>query len=435
MPPLDPDRVVDSVTGIVRWVSDIPVDPGEPEIFNCSVKMADTGAYLPLRCFDRNGGAGLTREQARRAGIGEAVERYCASVCFPDELTLGSYRELSRSGRALGPADLPLFHPDQPGPVRYPRFTGELPIAWTTARSATAGDPVRVPACLTFSPFYPFHRDRGEQTIGPSITTGLASALDHRDAVVRGACEVIERDAFNITWLNRLPVPRIAVASAPRLAAVFRERFDRDYLSWSLHALATDTGVPCVLCIVIDHGREPAMVCTGGAAALDPEQAAIKALVEAAQTREWAKFLGLRPNPYVFEADWSNVDDFDKHVLLYAHGDMRHAVEFLLAAPDECRVSDLGPPAPGSADEAHERVLAAVRGVGSELVAADLTSPDVGECGYHVVKAFIPGMVPLEGDHSHRMLGSPRLFDVPRRLGYRPAPSVTAVNPDPHPYP
>jgi hypothetical protein len=44
-------------------------------------------------------------------------------------------------------------------------------------------------------------------------------------------------------------------------------------------------------------------------------------------------------------------------------------------------------------------------------------------------------MQQIEGDHTHRLMGSRRLFDVPRKLGY-PVPSgVTGLNPDPHPYP
>jgi ribosomal protein S12 methylthiotransferase accessory factor len=435
MPPFDCDGVIDSLTGIVRWVADLPIDPGEPEIFNCSVKMADTGVYQPLRCFDRNGGAGLTRQAARRAAVGEAVERYCASACFPDQLSLGSYREVSQSTRACGPDDLALFHPRQHDCIRYPAFTDDLPITWVAARSQATGQSVLVPACLTFSPYFPFLRERGEQTIGPSITTGLASAFSFAEAVLRGACEIIERDAFMITWLNRLPVPRIDIESSPRLTQVFRERFKRDYLSWSLHRLATDVPIPCILCVVVDHSRDPPMVCTGGAANLDPERAALKAIIEAAQTREWAKYLGHQPVPFSFESDWSNVNDFDKHVLLYAYGDMSGAVEFLRSAPAVCGVADLGGSTAAEGEAGLELVSATVSDLGAELLAVDLTTPDVASCGYSVVKAFIPGMQQLEGDHSHRLLGGRRLYDVPHRVGFDISPSFDSLNPDPHPYP
>ena len=46
--PLDPE------TGIVRWAVDISDEPGEPTIFNCSTKMAETRTFMPVGCFDAN---------------------------------------------------------------------------------------------------------------------------------------------------------------------------------------------------------------------------------------------------------------------------------------------------------------------------------------------------------------------------------------------
>jgi ribosomal protein S12 methylthiotransferase accessory factor len=59
----------------------------------------------------------------------------------------------------------------------------------------------------------------------------------------------------------------------------------------------------------------------------------------------------------------------------------------------------------------------------------------VAETGFRVVKVFIPGMQQIEGDHTHRLLGGRRLFEVPRRLGYPAAAHIAELNPDPHPYP
>lgn len=51
------------------------------------------------------------------------------------------------------------------------------------------------------------------------------------------------------------------------------------------------------------------------------------------------------------------------------------------------------------------------------------------------MKVFIPGMQQIEGDHTHRLLGGRRLFEVPRKLGYPVASSIDELNIDPHPYP
>ena len=378
----DPDRVIDRVTGIVRFVSEIPLEAGEPEIFNYSAKMCDSRKFFPVGCYDRNGGAGLTREEARMAALGEAIERYCSSIYFPDDLLIGSYRELSRSTRMLAPGEMALFHPDQRGHIGYSWFTEDTRLCWIGGYSVTNNTPVLIPACLTFVPYHPFWAQRGEETIGPSITTGQAAASSYRDAVLRGIYEIVERDAFMITWLNRLPVPRIDIESSPAVAEIFHARLARPNLRYTLHSLATDLGIPSILCMLIDTQCVPAMVCAGGASHLNPEKAAIKALVEAVQTREWARYMGRRRKPVVIESDYSNLDDFDKHVLLYAHGDMRSAVEFLTEAPLTCSFSNLADCSTDTAVGDLRRVKALLESPGHEIFVVDLTSEDVAQAGF-----------------------------------------------------
>lgn len=428
------DNVIDNTTGIVRWVSEIPLEPGEPEIFNFSVKMCDSSRFFPLGCYDRNGGAGLTPEEAYRAAVGEAIERYCSSAFWPDQLLLGSYDEVQQQGRALGPDDIALFHPEQKSTIRYPWFTRDRRIAWTRGYSLTRREAILVPACLTYVPYAPFLREQGEETIGPSITTGQACAFSYRDAALRGIYEIVERDAFMITWMNRLPVPRIDPESSPAVGKIFRERFARPNLRYLLYSMATDLGIPSVLCVVIDEQRDPPMICTGGASNLDPERAAVKSLVEAAQTREWAKFMGYEKKPVIIESDYSNLDEFDKHVRLYAYGNMLPAIEFLLRSEPQLSLRDLEPKLPAAADDLR-RVADAIESQGYEILMVDLTTPDVWDCGYRAVKMMIPQLQQLEGDHTHRLLGGRRLYEVPGRIGYDVACSFSSLNPDPHPYP
>jgi ribosomal protein S12 methylthiotransferase accessory factor len=431
----EPERAIDPVTGIVRFISEIPLEAGEPEIFNYSAKMCDSRRFFPVGCYDHNGGAGLTRAQARMAAVGEAIERYCSSVYFPDELLLSTRSELDDRTRAIAPGEMALFHPEQRGAIGYAWFTDQTRVSWTRGYSVTRNAPVLVPACLTYVPYHPFWGDRGEETIGPSITTGQAAGANYRDALLGGIYEIVERDAFMITWLNRLPAAMIDIESSARVADVFRTKLARPNLRYTLHLLATDLGIPSILCVLIDTHCDPPMVCTGGASHLDPEQAAIKALVEAVQTREWARYMGHGRKPAIFESDHSDIDDFDKHVQLYAYGDMAEAVAFLTEATATCSFADLPNGSTGAIAGDLRRVQRLIEAAGYEIAMVDLTSADVEETGFRVIKAFIPGMQQMEGDHTHRLLGGRRLFEVPRQVGYSAATNIAALNPHPHPYP
>jgi ribosomal protein S12 methylthiotransferase accessory factor len=53
------------------------------------------------------------------------------------------------------------------------------------------------------------------------------------------------------------------------------------------------------------------------------------------------------------------------------------------------------------------------------------------------VKVIVPGMLPMTFGHGNRRVyGLPRLFSVPKLLGYRDEPlRPQDVNPHPHPFP
>jgi ribosomal protein S12 methylthiotransferase accessory factor len=177
------------------------------------------------------------------------------------------------------------------------------------------------------------------------------------------------------------------------------------------------------------------MVCVGGAADLDPVRGAAKAMTEAVQTREWAKFLGSRGQAFDFAKDFSDIEDFEDHVALYAYGDMVHALDFLLENDDDAS-DDWSSQATGDPG----RDLGVVRTVLAEarldVLALDLTSPDVAQCGCYVTRAMVPELQPLDASYSHRFLGGQRLYDVPLKLGYTTRrTAMEDLNPYPHPYP
>ncbi|MFS0701753.1 YcaO-like family protein [Cellulomonas sp. 179-A 4D5 NHS] len=434
---------VDDLTGLVRWVLDIPTEPGEPTIFNASVKMAATTVYSEHPCYDNNGGSGLTAQDARGAALGEGLERYCCSVYDHGDHLVGSYDEVSRTHPAVRPDDLALFRPHvgtAPGTAPGTAHARDVPLAWVWAWRPLARSAVLVPACLVYMPYFPGTPD--EVVLAPAVSTGLACAATVDDAVLRGVCEAVERDAFMITWMNRLPVPRVDLTSHPRLRRVYEERLARDGLEYLLVRTTTDLGVPSFLCVLLDHRRSPTMISVGGAAGLDPVRAATKAMTEAVQTREWGKFLGGPEGRAPFAAEYDDVRDFEDHVRLYAYGDMEHAVEFLRTGPlvgvDEGVPAGSSTPTTGPRSVAADlaTVLGRLDDAGLDVLTLDLTTTDVAEAGYRVARTIVPQLQPLDADHRLRFLGGRRLYEAPVRMGYRTAPSTVAdLNPVPHPYP
>jgi ribosomal protein S12 methylthiotransferase accessory factor len=433
MMPAGPLSAVDDRTGLIRWVFDIPTEPGEPKVFNASVKLADTSRYNPQPCYDNNGGSGLTQDQARNAAIGEGLERYCCSVYDAGDLVFGSAATLSAAHDLCRPRDFALFHAEQP--AQFPRPAEDTPIAWTWGWSLARGLPTLVPASLIYMPYFPCFRERGEEVAGPAVSTGLACASSLDEAVLKGIYECVERDSFMITWLNRLPVPRADIDSQPYLRSLYQERLQRDGLRYILLRMTTDIPLPSFLCLLIDERRSPPMISVGGATSLDPVRAAAKAMTEAVQTREWVKFLGGRKRKFEFASDFSDIREFEDHVALYGYGDMLHAVQFLLDETNGC-VSEWENGSTGDTKRDLDKTVSLLAELNLEVVALDLTTPDVEACGFRVTRAILPELQPLDADYLHRFLGGRRLYEVPQRMGFKDGPTaIETLNPYPHPYP
>jgi ribosomal protein S12 methylthiotransferase accessory factor len=74
---------------------------------------------------------------------------------------------------------------------------------------------------------------------------------------------------------------------------------------------------------------------------------------------------------------------------------------------------------------------------GLEVLAVDLTTDDISELGLQVVKVLVPGSLPLDFGVRWPHLGGRRLYEAPRRMGYRGrvARHPAEVNLFPHPFP
>jgi ribosomal protein S12 methylthiotransferase accessory factor len=428
---VDAGDLVDRLTGIADGCRTLPVDPGGPSIFQVTVRMADTTAFLGHSGDRYNSGAGLSEEAAWAAGIGEAVERYCVSAVRPHRMTLGSWASLPEDADALRPAEVALLAPDQPV---YPRerFGEETVLAWLAGQSLVDGRSRLVPACLVYIPYGGISED--ESLISPAISTGCASAQTFEDAVVSGLYECVERDAVSIVWLNRIQLPRLDI-DVDWLARLVADRFERPNLEYHLFVAEFDLWAPTVACIIRDVNFDPPLLCIGGACRADAAQGALKAMIEAVQGWNWARYHRLAKGYVAAPSDYEEIQSFESRVELYATTDMAEAMDFLLSSRTTVPLSAL-PSAPTSRPEIIRRLVESIDAAGSDTIVIDLTTPEVRDMGFVVTKVFAPRLQQLEGDHRYRLLGGSRWRDVPVKLGLRAkALEWAELNPHPHPYP
>lgn len=427
------ERVVDGVLGIVRTLRDASVEPNCPDIFVCGAQAANTSVYFPGPCNAQNSGAGLTPREARLSAVGETVERYCSASYDRDELRFGSWRSLE-GAPALGPDAFALFHPSQAEALgRYSAFDADTPLAWMEGFSLTHRVRAWLPATQVFLPYHPAGAEKGDAPIGPAYSSGLSAGSNPVEALYHGLCELIERDAFMAMWMNRLPLPEVDLRGDPELSRLYDEVFARDGLEYRLLDATTDVGVPAIFCLIVDHAFSPPLACIGGSARLSASAAATKAMLEAAHTCQWARTLR---SDRRYRDDFADVRGFDDHVALHASGQVLDSLDFLRRGDPGRDVTELPEIAVHSFAEGTRWIVDRLRALGMEAFAADLTTPDVAEVGFHVARAMVPGLIPLHAGHAVRPLGHPRLYDVARRMGYDTRTrTLEDMNPVPHPFP
>ncbi len=382
-------------SGVTQW--------DHPRLAPAFAQLCDTRPVLDIAQQARPGGLAHDLAGARVSAAGEAVERYSAAHVPYSRLRVAVRAELE-------------------GPVAEPdwldRSAARPPSHWVAGHLLRDDRPA-TPAWVAASRAFLADVDHDLAAMHPT-STGLACHPDPWAALAAGLLEVVERDAFMLTWLLQRAVVPLAGRFAWRTPHGGVVDFDRAIETYRLFLLPSPTGIPVVLGVAFGRRGQPA-VAVGAGAHPDLGRACRRALVETQQTFQWAAHMLARGDEPPAEPD--DCADFDDHVAYYLRPERLTAFEFLFESPLPTRDVDLDSPAATVTGEPLAReITSRVVGAGFDPYAVDVTSPDVRTAGLWVVRAVIDGMYPL-------LVGTTVRPDLPRLPIDRP------VNPDPHPFP
>ena len=362
-------------------------------------------------------GMAWDEQSAWTYAVAEALERYSSAVVPAARHRWAAAAELG--GEALDLATVPrcsereLSHPACPVGAPDPG----TPIRWIRGVSLTSLTPRWVPAVMAHIRFP--RQGPGERFWLP-VSSGCAAHPVVEQALVTAICEVVERDALALLWLQRLELPRLELDA--NLPAVPRRRgrilvFDA----------TTDVGVPTLYAVdsAPDASELATLVC--GAADLDPRRAAEKVLAEAVLYRlAMERPVAIPPDPDLFTQP--------VHGALYmSHPARQEAFGFLLDSPRRRRLSELPLLEAGSPVRNLALLVERLRALGMEAFAVDLTTDEARRAGMRVVRVLVPALQPLTFRPRARYLAHPRLFAAPARMGCTARPEED-LNPWPQPF-
>ncbi len=403
--------LVGRFTGLVEYVHPMSFTPDSIADTLYSGKTAAVGDPAGGGSDAFSMGPGATREGARLACVGEAVERF--SLSGPRTFL---HQAVGEDESQVPPAAFARFAAeqyDEPGFPFPPVREGDA-IAWLPAREVGTTRAMLVPAQL--AAFVDAHA-LGEPHYEPATSSGVAAGPTFGFAAKRAILELVERDAFQRTWLRGEPPPALDWRASAQLSEPARRELarleaicDGRGAAISLRVLPSAFGIPVLLAVV---RSDLIGVAVGCAADIDLDRAALNAAREALHTCNWAlRLLGTGP----VEAE--EVRDFEDHIRFHCRPSSRPSSAFLSSSPERVARVEAASGWPGITD----RILSE----GASVLLVDVTSAEAATAGLHVVRALSPDLVALDVRHDARFLGHPRLYGAgitaPRQLTSAPHP-------------
>jgi ribosomal protein S12 methylthiotransferase accessory factor len=425
-------ELVSPKVGIIRSLSQIVTgadEPTPPVIYQATLSHFDYRKGGPTERM--NAGKGLTENEAVRGAIGEAIEHYCASQANPQVNFVAPWSAVESAG--VAPPECVLYSEAQYARRNFPyhRWATQDEVMWTPMTELPGKREVYAPATLVYlsSP-----SARPEDFFTISNSNGLAAGPSLEFAVLHGLYELIERDSFLLTWMNKLPAPEVAFSATDGLAHSIRQHYARYGTEIRVFNISTDLPVYAMMGLALDKtGGGPAVV-TGLGCHPDPSIALTKAVLEVCQVHPGEVQRYRREPPAQRLKSYEDVHTLEDHSAFLSIPERLGEFSFLLSNGRRQLLSKLASNSQGSVQADLDFCVSHLVEAGCRVLYADLTTPDVLDYGLSVVRTFATGLQPMHFGYGEERLGGKRLFEIARVLGYAEAArGENELNPCPHP--
>lgn len=402
----------------------------------------------PFHSLNGVGHSFFSEKEALLTSIGEAVERNCYRHFFPDDsITIKStYRELKDN--AINPLRITGISDEirkKSSDIRLRPIIEDTNLTWVQGFSLVYGYSTWIPLQLvTVNPIIQQGFVSGKETIiRQSVSTGAAVGQGKSDALYRGICEVIERDAFMITYLNCIAPPKIKLSDLTdeRLSFIKRQ-FEKHNLEAFVLRLPTDFPVHSIMVYLRDKKKQSPYFSLGFKTDLDLDTACYGAMKEALNARIANRFTLERVDS--LDSDPMQRKEYEQSELYtrvhqwLTNPDWVSQIEFLIGG-EEVEVSSLPQfsAATGSFEDKLSFLTSFLEKENIEAVYVENTTKNlkkachIGSFSLRSYFVVIPSLQSMHLSEDFACNSGVRLKSVPEKLGY----TVDAdfINPLPHP--
>ncbi len=429
-------KLISKRTGIISTVEFENLASGDPSFYFARSTPANSFALNGMETLNYGDAASIDPKRAIMKAVGESIERYCPSHFKYEDFVLAAHNDLDCE--AVHPAEFALFSEKQYAETgfHFSRPTDSTPLRWVSAYSISHDRPVLIPASFVYIPYYSDLSH--EPLVHNPISTGLACGSSLAPAIYKAILEVIERDAFMIMWQNQLPCPRIDLGTThdPINQSMLNE-LEILPVECQAYLLPSDIEVPVIMVVLKNTAGHLPHTVMGISADLNPDKALMLALEEACMTWVGMGRYARAQKDYKPSEDYQHINTVILHAMAHALDPaLGKSLEFLNNSNDLLAIQDIKNAYTENMVNNIQTLVDKLNEKDLNVILKDLTTVDVDEAGFKVIRAVVPGMQPLDINHTRRHLGGTRLYEVPCDMGLRSHPvSEEDINPYPHMFP
>ncbi|MBN1982386.1 MAG: YcaO-like family protein [Chitinivibrionales bacterium] len=355
-------------------------------------------------------GYGTFYEESIIRLVGEGIERYAllnSQFALQHRYVYATYNEIKKRGKVVPFEYLTIYSDEdyknfEKGGVKgIRRLQPDDRIGWIECPSLLhQGEMIWVPSQMLFVG-HKINRDKNEVFFCPGFSTGTASHITLKNALLNAITEFVQLDAFIVSWYTKQKAKRLIIDEPTllkRFHNLFGEHSKFDVVGLDF-TLVKDIPLHCFGVAIINKSDARPLAVLGLQGGLDPYHAFYRGMLEGLTLLPLG-FTGPVYAPKEYFNSPSKDEQFldlDRNVAFYMHPDnaseKRQVFSNLIAGEET--LSSLENRESESVDENLSKLIKGLKTVSEYAVYLDITPPETREKGWYVMRVFIPELVTM----------------------------------------
>ena len=359
-------------------------------------------------------GYGNFYEEALIKYTGESMERYSSMVApklIEDEIVYGTYKEMCKKGKVMPLKYMDVFTEEQLKEISShlnvfspKKVTEDDIIGWLKCPSLTKkGEEIWVPAVMLFVG-YEVNLEKGEKQYIQGFSTGTASHIDFKKALINAIVEYLQIDSFMVTWHTKRKCKKINIDDEVVNKALEEIGLGKDspYELISLDMTLPDNPVPTFGTFLRRKDNKMPYLLFGLQGDFDVRNGVYRSAMEGvsiAHSGYFSTIYNRQLIEFLMKKDKEEFKflDLDLNVLFYGAPRFIEEKNTLIEEfiDGEINLSDIKTIDNLDTDSQINELIKKVSEISEYAIYMDVTSPELREKGWYTVRVLIPEILEM----------------------------------------